>query len=329
MSQDYSSSRSMEPNPLFAREVSKKIIDNVSKIIVGKRDVIEYILISLYVGGHVLLEGVPGVAKTLIAKSIARSINLSYSRIQATPDLLPSDIIGTMIFDPRTNDFKPRKGPIFANIILFDEINRASPRTQSALLEAMQERQVTIEGITYKLPEPFMVIATMNPIEMEGTFPLPEAQLDRFLMKIIVDYPSRDETIEILKRIHYIERFEIEPVVNVEDVLLIKSMVQSIKVSDEVFNYIVELVEETRKHPLVRLGGSPRAAISLLLSSKALALINGRSYVLPDDVKRVAKPVLRHRILLKPEAEFEGVSTDKIVEDILEKIPVPTPGVID
>ena len=304
-----------------------KIVENVSRIIVGKTDVIKYILIALYVGGHVLLEGVPGVAKTLIAKTIARSLNLAYSRIQATPDLLPSDIIGTMVFDPKTGEFKPRKGPLFANIVLFDEINRASPRTQSALLEAMQEKQVTIEGVTYKLPDPFIVIATQNPIEMEGTFPLPEAQLDRFLMKIIVDYPTREETKEILRRIHFIEEFKIEPVASAGEVLEIKSMIPNVKVSDEIINYIIDLVEETRKHPMVKLGGSPRAAISLLLSAKAYALMNGRSYVIPDDVKYVAKPVLRHRILLKPEAEFEGVSSDVVVEDIIKKVQVPTPGV--
>ncbi len=314
-------------NPELVKGITDKIVENVSRIIVGKTDVIKYILIALYVGGHVLLEGVPGVAKTLIAKTIARSLNLAYSRIQATPDLLPSDIIGTMVFDPKTGEFKPRKGPLFANIVLFDEINRASPRTQSALLEAMQEKQVTIEGVTYKLPDPFIVIATQNPIEMEGTFPLPEAQLDRFLMKIIVDYPSREETKEILRRIHFIEEFKIEPVASADEVLEIKSMIPNVKVSDEIINYIIDLVEETRKHPMVKLGGSPRAAISLLLSAKAYALMNGRSYVIPDDVKYVAKPVLRHRILLKPEAEFEGVSSDVVVEDIIKKVQVPTPGV--
>jgi len=319
------SSSSVDPG--FVREVTSRIISNVSKIIVGKRDVIEYILISIYVGGHILLEGVPGVAKTLIAKTVARSLNLTYSRIQATPDLLPSDIIGTMIYDPRTGEFKPRKGPIFANIVLFDEINRASPRTQSALLEAMQEKQVTIEGVTYKLPEPFIVIATQNPIEMEGTFPLPEAQLDRFLMKIIVDYPSRDEMKEILRRIHYIEEFRVEPVASAEDILKVKAAIPSVKVSDEVLDYIINIVEETHKHPLVRLGGSPRAVISLMLSAKARALMSGRDYVTPDDVKFVAKPVLRHRVLLKPEAEFEGVTSDAVIEDILKKVEVPTPGV--
>lgn len=314
-------------DPVFASSVSKKIMENVSKIIVGKKDVIQYILISIYAGGHILLEGVPGVAKTLIAKTIARSLSLSYSRIQATPDLLPSDIIGTLVFDPRINDFKPRKGPIFANIVLFDEINRASPRTQSALLEAMQEKQVTIEGITFKLPEPFIVIATMNPIEMEGTFPLPEAQLDRFLLKIIVSYPDTDEEKEVLRRIHYIEKFEISPVTSAEEILAIKAMLPKVRVSEELIDYIVRIVKKTREHPHVRLGGSPRASISLLLTSKANALIDGRSYVIPDDIKFVAKPVLRHRIILKPEAEFEGITTDQIIEDVLNEIPVPTPGV--
>lgn len=313
--------------PELVREITDKIIENVSQIIVGKTDIVKYVLIALYVGGHILLEGVPGVAKTLIAKTIARSLNLVYSRIQATPDLLPSDIIGTMIYDPKTGEFKPRKGPIFANIVLFDEINRASPRTQSALLEAMQEKQVTIEGVTYKLPEPFIVIATQNPIEMEGTFPLPEAQLDRFLMKIVVDYPTREETREILRRIHFIEEFKIKPVASAKDVLMIKHMIPNVRISNEIMDYIIDIVEESRKHPMVRLGGSPRAAISLLLASKAYALMCSRSYVIPDDVKYVAKPVLRHRLILKPEAEFEGITADNIVDDILKKVEVPTPGV--
>ncbi len=314
-------------DPGFARSVSERILEEAGKVVVGKTDVLKYILISMYVGGHILLEGVPGVAKTLIAKTIARTVNLSYSRIQATPDLLPSDIIGTLVYDPRTNDFKPRKGPIFANIVLFDEINRASPRTQSALLEAMQEKQVTMEGITYKLPEPFIVIATMNPIEMEGTFPLPEAQLDRFLLKVIIDYPTREESKEILRRIHLIEEFNIRPVASGTDILMIKNMIKQIRISDELITYIIDLVEATRKHPHVRLGGSPRAMISLLLTSKANALIEGRDYVIPDDIKFVAKPVLRHRIILKPEAEFEGITPDQVIDNILQKTPVPTPGV--
>ncbi len=314
-------------DPGFARSVSERILKEAGKVVVGKTDVLKHVLISMYVGGHILLEGVPGVAKTLIAKTIARTVNLSYSRIQATPDLLPSDIIGTLVYDPRTNDFKPRKGPIFANIVLFDEINRASPRTQSALLEAMQEKQVTMEGITYKLPEPFIVIATMNPIEMEGTFPLPEAQLDRFLLKVIVDYPTREESKEILRRIHLIEEFDIRPVASGADILMIKNMIKQVRISDELITYIIDLVEATRKHPHVRLGGSPRAMISLLLTSKANALIEGRDYVIPDDIKFVAKPVLRHRIILKPEAEFEGIRPDQVIDNVLQKTPVPTPGV--
>ncbi len=320
---------SINLDPSFVYKVTKSIVDEVSKIIVGKLNIINYILIALYSGGHVLLEGVPGVAKTLMAKTIARTFNMTYSRVQATPDLLPSDIIGTFIYDPKTGEFRPRKGPIFANIVLFDEINRASPRTQSALLEAMQEKQVTIEGVTFKLPEPFMVIATQNPIEMEGTFPLPEAQLDRFLLKVVVDYPSHEESIEILRRIHFIEEFRVNIVADASDVLKIREMLPYVRVSREVMDYIVSIVEESRKHPLVRLGGSPRAGIAIYLCSKARALIEGRDYVIPDDVKYVAYPVLRHRIILKPEAELEGITTDQVISEILKTVKVPTPGVED
>lgn len=324
-SRQYSIKKPVDPS--YVRSLTESIIREASKVIVGKKDILLHILITLYSGGHVLLEGVPGVAKTTMAKTIARSFNMKYSRIQATPDLLPSDIIGTFVYDPKTGEFRLRKGPIFANIVLFDEINRASPRTQSALLEAMQEKQVTIEGNTLKLPEPFLVIATMNPIEMEGTFPLPEAQLDRFLMKVIVDYPDHDETKEILRRIHTIQLFQVNPVASDRDVLAIRSMLPFVRVDESIMEYITEVVEETRRHPMVRLGGSPRAAISLYLCSKAKALIDGRDYVIPDDVKFVAKPVLRHRIILKPEAELEGYTTDKVIDDVLKKVPVPTPGV--
>ncbi len=323
----YSTSSSKPLTPSSVKRITDNIMEEVGKIVVGKRDVIKQVLVGLYTGGHVLLEGVPGVAKTLIAKTIGRVTNLTYSRIQATPDLLPSDIIGTMVFDPRRNDFVPRKGPIFANIVLFDEINRASPRTQSALLEAMQERQVTIEGKTFKLPEPFFVIATMNPIEMEGTFPLPEAQLDRFMMKIIVDYPSKEETGIILKRIHQIENFNVRPVASASDILGVKKAIPTVKASDPVIDYIINIIEETRNHKHIRLGGSPRAAISMLLAGKAVALMDGRDYVLPDDIKFVAKPVLRHRLILKPEAEFEGISVESVIDEILSRVPVPTPGV--
>ncbi len=313
--------------PGRVKRITDDILGEVGKIVVGKRDVIKQVLIGLYTGGHVLLEGVPGVAKTLIAKTIGRVTNLTYSRIQATPDLLPSDIIGTMVFDPRRNDFIPRKGPVFANIVLFDEINRASPRTQSALLEAMQEKQVTIEGRTFRLPNPFFVIATMNPIEMEGTFPLPEAQLDRFMMKIMVGYPTRDETKLILKRIHEIEEFNVKPVASATDILSIKNTIPRVRVADEIINYIIDIVEASRSHKHIRLGGSPRAAISILLAGKAMALMEGRDYVVPDDIKFVVPPVLRHRLILAPEAEFEGISVESIIDEIMKKVPVPTPGV--
>ncbi|MCD6324603.1 MAG: MoxR family ATPase [Desulfurococcales archaeon] len=321
------SQSSTDVGPKFIKEVTDAILREAGKVIVGKSEVIKAVLTALYCGGHVLLEGVPGVAKTLIAKTIARAFSMTYSRIQATPDLLPADIIGTFIYDPKTSEFRLRKGPVFANIVLFDEINRASPRTQSALLETMQERQVTIEGMTFRLPEPFIVIATQNPIEMEGTFPLPEAQLDRFLLKVDVGLPTHEEMKEILRRSHYIERFEVEPVAGAEHVLRVRVMLPEVRVGEEVEEYIVNLIEETHRQPTVKLGGSPRAAISLYLTSKVNALMNGRDFVIPDDVKEMAPHVLRHRIILSPEAELEGVTPDKVVENVLRSVPVPTPGV--
>jgi len=314
------------PEPKEARELASKVMDEISKVIVGKREEIRLILASLVAGGHVLLEGVPGVAKTTMARAIASVLGLEWRRIQFTPDLLPADILGTYIYEQRTGEFKFRKGPIFANIVLADEINRASPRTQSAFLEAMQERQVTIEGVTYKLPSPFMVIATMNPIEFEGVFPLPEAQIDRFLAKIIVGYPDREEMLEVLRRIDTIESWGLERVSSPEEVLGLIEAAKKVYVDDVILEYIVDIVEETRRHPLVRLGGSPRAAIALVKLSKSVALMDGRGYVVPDDVKRVALPALRHRVILKPEAELEaGVTSDNVIEQILEKTPVPSP----
>ncbi len=307
----------------YAGSITEKILAEVSKVLVGKdRDVL-LILAAMVAGGHVLLEGVPGVAKTTMAKAVASALNLKFKRIQFTPDLLPTDIIGTMVYDPKTGEFRLRRGPIFANIVLADEINRASPRTQSALLEAMQERQVTIEGNTLRLPEPFIVIATQNPIEMEGTFPLPEAQVDRFLMKLDVGYPNRSETIEMLKRLRTIEEWPIKPVASEKDIMALRSMSWSVHVDESILNYIADIVEETRRHPTVKLGGSPRAAISLLQVSRALALLDGRDYVLPDDVKNAAKPVLRHRIILTPEAEIEGIDPNQVIDEILRKIPAP------
>ncbi|MCE4612959.1 MAG: MoxR family ATPase [Desulfurococcales archaeon] len=305
------------------RELADKVLSEVSKVVVGKEDDVKIILSSIILGGHILLEGVPGVAKTTMAKAIASALDLSFSRIQFTPDLLPADIVGAMIFDQKAGDFKVRKGPIFANIVLADEINRASPRTQSALLEAMQEKQVTIEGVTMKLPEPFTVIATQNPIEMEGTFPLPEAQLDRFLVKLNIGYPSKDEMIEVLRRLRRIEEWPIRKVASASDIMKARRMAWDIYVDEAVLSYIVDIVEATRKHEAVSLGASPRAAVALVLMSKTMALLSGRNYVVPDDVKSVAKPVLRHRVILKPEAEIEGVNVEDIISDVLKRVPVP------
>ena len=310
-------------DPKYVKEVTERVVREVSKVVVGKKEEIKLILASLYAGGHVLLEGLPGVAKTTIAKSIAKALKLDFKRIQFTPDLLPSDIIGTMVYNPKTGEFNLRLGPIFANIILADEINRASPKTQSALLEAMQEKQVTIEGETKKLPEPFMVIATQNPIELEGTYPLPEAQIDRFLMKVEIGYPTREETIEILVRLKEINEFNVEPAATAGDVLKIHNMLWNVYTDEKILNYITDIVEETRRHPDVKIGGSPRAAIALHVVSKAIALMDGRDYVIPDDVKRVAYAILNHRIILKPESEFEGVTPRRVIDDVLKAVPVP------
>jgi len=313
-------------DPVFARTVAERVLSEVGKVIVGKRNELKVVLASMIAQGHVLLEGVPGVSKTTMAKALASALNLSFRRIQFTPDLLPADVLGTFIFDQRSGEFRFRPGPIFANIILADEINRASPRTQSAFLEAMQERQVTIEGQTFKLPEPFIVIATMNPIEFEGVYPLPEAQIDRFLIKILIDYPSFEEEEEILKRINIIEEWPVKPVADGEDILRISKMVKKVHVAESIIEYIVRIVQATRKHPHVRLGASPRAAIALLKLSSSLALLSGRSYVLPDDVKEAAKPVLRHRIILKPGLDIESqTSVEGIIDSILESIPTPSP----
>ena len=307
------------------RVLADRVLGEVSKVVYGLENEARVILASLVVGGHVLIEGVPGVAKTTLAKAIASSLNLSFKRIQFTPDLLPSDIIGTMIYDQETKQFRVRKGPIFANIVLADEINRASPRTQSALLEAMQERQVSIEGNTLRLPEPFMVIATQNPVELEGTFPLPEAQLDRFLVKVPIRRPSRNVLKKVLKSLRVIEQWPISPVAGARDILEAREAVWSVEVSEPVIDYIIDLVDATHEYPGVELGASPRAAISLQQLARALAAMAGRDYVIPDDVKAAARYVLPHRILLAPEAEAEGLTPETVVKNILEKTRVPVP----
>lgn len=309
----------------FIKEIRRILIDG--EVLIEKEKEIYMIVSCLLARGHALIEGVPGVAKTYTAKSVAKLLDLDFRRVQMTPDLLPSDIIGYYIFDQRTGEFKLRKGPIFTNILLVDEVNRASPRTQSALLEAMQERQVTIEGNTFKLEEPFMVLATQNPIEMEGVFPLPEAQVDRFLAKIVTGYTTHRGFVEMLKRIHEIEVTieSLKPVIPRD--LLLEEIARSdnVRVDESVLDYIASIVEETRKHPAVRLGGSPRAGIAILKLAKAWAYLDGRNYVIPDDVKAVAKPALIHRVILKPEYELQGVTPERVVDDVLTKVPVPRP----
>ncbi len=289
----------------------------------GKNEEVKMIVACLIAGGHALLQGVPGVAKTIIAKALANSLSLQFRRIQFTPDLLPSDIVGTFVFDQKSSDFRLRQGPIFANIILADEINRASPKTQSALLEAMQEKQVTIEGTTMQLPRPFIVLATQNPIEFEGTYQLPEAQIDRFLMRIEIGYPSRDETIQILKRLREIYEWNLSPVVDEKTIHDVVQQLWEVNVDDSVAGYIADIVEATRKHPSVRLGGSPRAATALQTASSAIALLEGRDYVIPDDIKRVARHVLPHRLILTQEALLDGKSQAAIAKAIMNTVKVP------
>ncbi|MFN7161734.1 MAG: AAA family ATPase, partial [Fimbriimonadales bacterium] len=279
--------------------------------------------------GHILIEGVPGIAKTLLVRVIAQPLGLQFRRVQFTPDLMPSDLIGTTIYEAQSGEFRVRYGPIFANIILADEVNRTPPKTQSALLEAMEERQVTIDGVSHPLPSPFMVFATQNPIEYEGTYPLPEAQLDRFLLKIMMDYPSEEEERAILSlhdsgfRAHQLEQVGLTPVMDAEELQRIRAIVRSVEVSDAVRDYMLQIIRRTRQNEHLLVGASPRAGIALLLVSKALAAIRGRGFVTPDDVKQMALPVLRHRLILKPEAEVEGLNTDRILMSLLEAIPVP------
>ncbi len=312
-------------NASFVADLANRIIGEVSKVIVGKKRELRLILASMLAQGHVILVGVPGVSKTSMAKALAMSLGLSFKRIQFTPDLLPADVLGTMVYDQSKGEFRFRKGPIFANIVLADEINRASPRTQSAFIEAMQERQVTIEGVTYKLPQPFIVIATMNPIEFEGVYPLPEAQIDRFMIKINVDYPSLEEEKEILKRFNEIEKFNVRKIVDSSEITKASAYIKTVKISDPVIDYIVDIARTTRNHKMIRLGASPRASIFLMRMSQAWAAINGRNYVLPDDVKSVVIPVLSHRILLKPGITPEPGLVEKIIEQVVNTVPAPSP----
>ena len=301
-----------------------KVKENVEKVIVGKGDVVELVIVALLCEGHVLIEDIPGVGKTVLAKSVARSLGCTFHRIQCTPDLLPSDITGTYIFNQKTADFEFRPGPIMAQIVLTDEINRTTPRTQSALLEAMQERQVTAEGETKLLPRPFMVLATQNPIEQEGTFPLPEAQLDRFLIKIKIGYPSAEDDKLILSRFRQDDPLEeLKPVVSAAELLQMQAACRNVHVAADVEDYIIRLVHATRKHPSVQLGASPRAMLALYHTSQVLAALRGRAYVIPDDVKYLTNVTLSHRIIPKAESSLRGSSAEQALREVIDSVPVP------
>jgi len=303
--------------------LTQKVRSNISSVIVGKADSIDLLLVALICEGHVLIEDVPGVGKTMLARALAISLGGLFKRLQCTPDLLPNDITGVSIYNQADQDFHFRPGPLFVNILLADEINRATPRTQSALLEAMGERQVTVDGITYPLPKPFMVLATQNPVEYEGTFPLPEAQLDRFLLKVDLGYPTHAEEKQILQRLERQHPIEIiEPVVQPEDILKWTTQVWDINVDQTIRDYVINLVNATRNHPDILLGGSPRGTLSLFKACQAYAAIHNRDHVLPDDVKYLAVPVLSHRLLLKPEAELRGITCVNIIERIIETTPL-------
>ncbi len=306
-------------------EVCSRVLAEVSKVVVGKRSVVEKLLVALLARGHVLIEDYPGLAKTLMAKTLAQALGLEFKRVQFTPDLLPADITGSYVFNQRTGSFELRRGPVFTNILLADEINRAPPKTQSALLEAMQERQVTLDGVTYKLEEPFFVIATQNPIEFEGVYPLPEAQLDRFSMRLRVGYPSDEEEVEILRRriARGSDEVRVEVVASRDDVLSMQKAVEKVHVDEGILRYIVSVVRATRQHPRVEVGVSPRGAETLMKLSRALAALRGRDYVIPDDVKELAADALAHRLILKAEQWVRGVEPESVIADAVSAVPVP------
>ncbi len=305
------------------KDFMNAILREVEKAVVGKEDVVELLTIALLSSGHVLIEGIPGVAKTTIAKAFSSAIGLKFSRIQLTPDLLPADITGIYYYDQKTGEWTVKYGPIFANVVLADEINRAQPKTQSALLEAMQEKQVTIEGTTHRLPEPFMVIATMNPLEHEGVYVLPEAQLDRFMLKIEIGFPPKEEEIQLLTRKSRMDFGAVNPVVTREELLDLMKKAMEVKVSEGIIEYIYNLVSKTRTDERLLFGASPRAGEHLLYAAKASAFLDGRDYVIPDDVKKVAVSVLSHRVILKAEYELEGLKAKDVVEDIVRETEVP------
>jgi MoxR-like ATPase len=309
------------------KEAVIQMKQELGKIIVGQEHFMDLLIVALLADGHVLIEGVPGVAKTITAKLLSKTIDTGFSRIQFTPDLMPSDVLGTSVLNMKTSEFEFRNGPIFSNLVLIDEINRAPAKTQAALFEVMEERQISIDGHTYKMKPPFMVLATQNPIEQEGTYALPEAQLDRFLFKINVGYPNLDEEILIIKthqdRKGVLPQTLIKPLLSETNLLEYKTKIYDILVDEKIMTYIAQIITKTRNHPHLFLGGSPRASIAVLNSSKAYAAINGRDFVIPEDVKKVIAPVLRHRIILTPEREMEGMTADKVIEMIVQSVEVP------
>jgi MoxR-like ATPase len=302
----------------------RAVRENVEQVVVGKRHEIELALVALACQGHLLIEDVPGVGKTVLAKTLARSLGCSFKRIQFTPDLLPSDVTGVSIYSQKTAEFEFRPGPIVAQVVLADEINRATPKTQASLLESMEEHQITVDGVTRPLPEPFVVLATQNPLEYEGTFPLPESQLDRFLLRVRLGYPARDEELDILERQRQAHPLaSLQPVLDPESVRAVQAAVREIRVDDRVRRYLVDIVRSSRDHPDLLLGASPRATLGLFRASQAYALLNGRDYVLPDDIKQLAEPVLGHRLIVRPAARVRDVSSTAVVADLLANLPVP------
>ncbi|OPC01121.1 magnesium chelatase [Elizabethkingia ursingii] len=304
-----------------------KVKTEINKVIVGQDSMIEHLLVALLSNGHVLIEGVPGVAKTITAKLLAKTIAVDFSRIQFTPDLMPSDILGTAVFNAKTTEFEFKKGPIFSNFILIDEINRSPAKTQAALFEVMEERQITMDGRKYIMEEPFLVIATQNPIEQEGTYRLPEAQLDRFLFKVNVGYPTPEQEVQIIKNQHQLKvddkTEQVQPVLTAEELKRYQTLIKDIIVEENLLEYIARIVVNTRENPFLYLGASPRASLALLTASKGFAAINGRDFVTPDDIKEAAVAVLRHRVIVTPEREMEGLGVEEVVKQILESIEIP------
>ena len=314
----------MDSDVIRARQLVEEIIHNVEKVIVGKRDAVELALMALISQGHLLIEDAPGVGKTMLARSLAKSINCTFKRIQFTPDMLPGDITGVSVYNQKTADFEFRPGPVMAQVVLADEINRATPKVQSALLEPMEERQITVDGTTYKMPSPFHVLATQDPIQYEGLFPLPEAQLDRFLLRISLGYPSPSEEIVIMEKQQYIHPIEqLGPVADASDIVMLQETVKKIYVDGLVKQYIASLVEATRHHHSIYLGSSPRGSLALFRTAQAWALVQGRDFVLPDDIKTLAEPVLTHRLVLPATAQSLGKSGRASIAEILETVPVP------